>query len=344
MWYLQRDGTYREAKVRINAQSTTPHNSPVLEAADHLSSARIPFSIERAQLLAQRQQRHVAGKQCRGVPVLSQVVSVDVTVDPPSYAVELGESVRETESHRLQLRQAGEAPPSVPAQRPLAIPAGAPQQAALELEDDDFGDFADAAEAAQPNVSQLKAFTPSANGFSASGGGLSQLQPHSNGFSHATVAMNGLNGHAPPMHSGTAAYVPAAASQENGEDGFAAFVDADDLPPGPSVAGTQGAGQACSAQFALTGQPWPDPTKCTAAPAAVQLADQPAIHNLHASHQHARGPSAESSASLRSADDPASSVFSGGFPLGALAASQPCSFPWHAVGWESFSITAIEIG
>ena len=274
---------------------------------------------------------------------MSQVVSVDVTVDPPSYAVDLGESVRETESHRLQLRQAGEAPPSVPAQRPLAGPAAAPQQASLELEDDDFGDFADAAEAAQPNVSHANAFTPSANGFKASGSGLSQHQPHPNGFSHAPVAMNGLNGHAPPLNGRGAAWVPAATRQENGEEGFAAFAGAEDLPPGPSVAGTQGAGQAFSAQFPLSGQPWPECTKYTAAPAAVQLADQSAFHSLHASHQHARGPSAESSASLQSADGPASSVFNGRFPSGALAASRLCSFPWHTAGWGPFSVTATGI-
>ena len=249
---------------------------------------------------------------------------MDITVEPPSYAVDLGESVRETEAHRLQLRQPGEAPPSVPAQRPLAGPAATPQQAALDLdlEDDDFGDFADSAEAAQPGVSHLHGFMPPANGFTPSVNGFSQHQPLSNGFSHAPVAMNGLSDHAAPVHSGKSAHESVAANQEKGEEDFAAFTDTEEPVSGPSNAAAWGVGQAISAHPAQTGQPWPEFASFSAGPAAVQSPALPPLESLYASSQHVRGPSVESAASVASANGPAFSAFDAGFPSGALAATQ----------------------
>jgi len=52
-------------------------------------------------------------------------------VQPPSYAVDLGESVRETEAHRLRQRQPGTAPPSVPGQQALATDSQGTQQNAF---------------------------------------------------------------------------------------------------------------------------------------------------------------------------------------------------------------------
>ena len=76
---------------------------------------------------------------------------MDITVQPPSFAVDLGESVRETEAHRLRARQTGEAPPpSAPAQESRVraeAPAAAQQAGTDEAEDGDFGDFAGAASA-----------------------------------------------------------------------------------------------------------------------------------------------------------------------------------------------------
>lgn len=246
---------------------------------------------------------------------------MDITVEPPSYAVDLGESVRETEAHRLQLRQPGEAPPSAPAQQPLAGPAAAPPQAALDLEEDDFGDFADAAEAAQPSVSHMNGFAPSANGSSPSAYGISQHQPHSNGYSHAPAAMNGLNGHAAPVHSGKAGHVAAAASQDKGEEEFAAFADAEVSIPAPSGAAALGAAHTLSAHAAHSAQLWPDFASFAAGPAAVQSPALPALESLYVSSQHARGLSVESAASLASANGPAISAFDAGFPSGAGAAS-----------------------
>jgi hypothetical protein len=106
---------------------------------------------------------------CRGDDVL-QVLAVDRTIEPPSFCVELCGSgtVRETERHRLQLRQPGTAPPLAtpsaaaqvqppvaafsPGRRPeAAVPAVAANEhaawkpasvPAASAEDDGFGDFA----------------------------------------------------------------------------------------------------------------------------------------------------------------------------------------------------------
>ena len=71
-----------------------------------------------------------------------QVVGVDITVQPPSFAVDLGESVRETEAHRLRTRKAGAAPPSASVQQALMIAALFPeaqQAGTAEAEDGGFG-------------------------------------------------------------------------------------------------------------------------------------------------------------------------------------------------------------
>ena len=52
-----------------------------------------------------------------------QVLSVDRAVQPPSYAVQVGSSVRETEAERLRLRCAGQLPP--PHEPPACTAAGA---------------------------------------------------------------------------------------------------------------------------------------------------------------------------------------------------------------------------
>ena len=54
---------------------------------------------------------------------LPQVLSVDRAVQPPSYAVQVGGSVRETEAERLRLRCAGQPPPS--SEPPACASAGA---------------------------------------------------------------------------------------------------------------------------------------------------------------------------------------------------------------------------
>ena len=257
---------------------------------------------------------------------LVQVVSVDVTVDPPSYAVDLGDSVRETEAHRLQPRQAGEAPPSVPAQRPLADPALEPQQAVLDEEDDDFGDFADAPEAVQPCVSprvphsHMNGFAPSANGYTPSVNSFTQHLPRSNGFSHAP----GMDSHAAgvKLPNSATALAPAAVSQYDDEEGFGDFADADVSVPGPSDAAAQGAEHAYSAHTPHNGQPWSD-IAGFGGPAAMRWPDQLALKSLHASSQHARGPSVESAASLGSLNGPAYGGFDRGLPPGMLTSSQP---------------------
>ena len=250
---------------------------------------------------------------------------MDITVDPPSYAVDLGESVRETEAHRLQPRQAGEALPSVPAQRPLAVPTAVPQQAALEEEDDDFGDFADAAEAGQPGVSpsvpqsHANGDIPSANGFNSYLNGFTHHQPHSNGFSHAPGL--GLAA-AARLPNGATAPAPAEASQKDDEVDFGDFADADMAVPGPSDAAAECVGHAYSAHTAHSGQPWSG-VAGFGGPAAAQFPDLPVLRSLHADAQHARGPSVDSTASLGSMNGLPHGVLDGDLPSGTLASPQP---------------------
>ena len=257
---------------------------------------------------------------------------MDITVDPPSYAVDLGESVRETEAHRLQPRQAGEAPPSVPAQRPLAVPTAVPQQAALAEGDDDFGDFADAAVAGQPGVSpsvpqsHANGVMPSANGFRSSAGGFNSYlngfahhQPHSNGFSHAPGL--GLAA-AARLPNGATAPAPAEASQKDDEVDFGDFADADMAVSGLADAAAESFGHVYSANTTHSGQPWADVVSF-GGPAAVQLPNLPVLRNLHADAQHARGPSVDSTASLGSMNGSAHGVLDKGIPSGTLASPQP---------------------
>ncbi|KAK9916034.1 hypothetical protein WJX75_007609 [Coccomyxa subellipsoidea] len=119
-------------------------------------------------------------RQRDGTFVPAKVVSVDVTVDPPSYAVDLGGNIRETEGPRLRPRGPGDtAPPAAhtpaPALPPVQKPAanfGVPGEVSIHacsgsatvLGDDlgedfgeDFGDFCDAepdAPAAKPAAGQ----------------------------------------------------------------------------------------------------------------------------------------------------------------------------------------------
>jgi len=92
-WYRQRDGIYIEAQVR--------HARREGRRADPSSLRRPPTRAGRAP----------------------QVVAVDRAVQPPSYAVRVGGSVRETEAERLRPRSPGQAPPA--GERPLCGAAGA---------------------------------------------------------------------------------------------------------------------------------------------------------------------------------------------------------------------------
>lgn len=79
VWYRQRDGTYIEAQV----------------------------SLELTRLCRAGRQPGRGSER----PMWLQVLSVDRAVQPPSYAVQVGGSVRETEAERLRLRCAGQPPP-----------------------------------------------------------------------------------------------------------------------------------------------------------------------------------------------------------------------------------------
>ncbi|EIE25674.1 hypothetical protein COCSUDRAFT_60688 [Coccomyxa subellipsoidea C-169] len=62
-------------------------------------------------------------RQRDGSYISAKVVSVDVTVDPPSYAVDLGGNIRETEAPRLRPRGPGESAPPAETTSCPALPA-----------------------------------------------------------------------------------------------------------------------------------------------------------------------------------------------------------------------------
>lgn len=235
---------------------------------------------------------------------------MDITVQPPSYAVDLGESIRETEAHRLRARQPGEAPPSAPAQRSVSSasePLAAPQPAALEEEEDAFGDFADAA-ATQP--------WSDFNGHQAQQIDSNMHQPYVNGTSHLTGLNRGSAKPAQPATNGghvrepgwglsNGAEQPArpvvavttAAAQEDDEDDFGDFADASFDSAPAQAAAALGLHPASSAQ---SKHAWP-----AANPDAAGLLSKPwldsTVSQYHAGNpQHARGPSVESAASTAS--------------------------------------------
>ena len=233
-----------------------------------------------------------------------QVVGVDITVQPPSFAVDLGESVRETEAHRLCSRKAGEAPPSAPAQESLVgaeAPAADQQAGTVDAEEGDFGDFAGAASAGWAG----------SNGYGWHVNGSSGHQGHNNGDNDLLGAHNrgaepaqyvqGL-GSAPGMHleststskQHTAALSNGAAQQtsccahkdkDDDDDDFGAFADAG----------------SCSAMEQPEGlsnghlpHKWPG---------------QSALLKHAGAQQHARAPSLDSSASLSSGTGPQQNGF-----------------------------------
>lgn len=217
-----------------------------------------------------------------------------MTVEPPSFAVDLGESVRETEAHRLRLRHLGTAPPSVPAERPLPSAAPAPQ---IE-DDDDFGDFAEADadmpwastnghqphqhQSHQKGTGRLGAIangnshmaapqaalqTPAQHSLS-TGGSSCGLSPHQKSF------LGGLQGgickgsDIVGANSGDQHHASSAAAALDDDDEFGDFADADWTAPEPAFA-AEAVPQSCSAQGMSAGT----------------------------SSQHARGPSVDSAAS-----------------------------------------------
>ena len=253
---------------------------------------------------------------------LIQVVGVDVTVEPPSFAVDLGESVRETEAHRLRLRHLGTAPPSVPAPGPLPSTAPEPQ---IE-DDDDFGDFAEAdsdmpwastnghqphqhqshqkgtgrlegiangnSHMAAPQTALLKPAQHSLN----TGGGSSGLSPHQKtpfgGLQGAICEDNDIAG----AKGGDQHHASSAAAVLDDDDDFGDFADGNWTAPEPTFAAEAGP-QSCNAQGMPAGT----------------------------SSQHARGPSVDSAASGSTTGNP----LHGGFADFGLA--NGASFPGSAL-------------
>lgn len=241
-----------------------------------------------------------------------------MTVEPPSFAVDLGGSVRETEAHRLRLRHQGTAPPSVPAHKPLPSAAPAPQ---IE-DDDDFGDFAEAdsdmpwasTNGHQPHQHQphqngtcrLEAIANSNSHLAAprtalqkpaqhslnAGGGSSGLSPHQKASFGGLQGAAGNGNDSVGAKSGDQHDASSAAAVFEGDDDFGDFADADQTAPEPAFA-AEAVPQSSNAQGMPAGT----------------------------SGQYARGPSFNSVASVSSTGGPLHGVF-GNFGL-ANGASFP---------------------
>ena len=232
---------------------------------------------------------------------LIQVVGVDVTVEPPSFAVDLGGSVRETEAHRLRLRHLGTTPPSVPAQGPLPSAAPAPQ---IE-DDDDFGDFAEADsdmpwastnghqphqhQSHQKGTGRLEAIANGNSHMAAPQAALQKPAQHSlntragsSGLSpHQKTSFGGLQGgickgnDTVGANGGAQHHASSAAAALDDDDDFGDFADADWTAPEPASA-AEAVPQSSNAQGMPAG------TSC----------------------QHARGPSVDSAASGSTTGNP----------------------------------------
>ena len=240
---------------------------------------------------------------------------MDITVQPPSFAVDLGESVRETEAHRLRLRNAGEAPPSAPAQEFLVraeVPAVAQQAGTAEAEDGDFGDFAGAASVGWAG----------SNGHGPHANGSSGQQTYAKGNTDPVGAHNRVAepaqhmqdlGLAPGMHrestsmpkQHTAALTNGAAQQticcthDDDDDGFGAFADASS---GSAMEHTEG----LSNGHLL--QEWPAQPVPASHLGAVWPGQSAPLKHVGA-QQHARAPSLDSSASMSSGTGPQQNGF-----------------------------------
>ncbi len=141
-WYRQRDGSYISAKVLHIIAPTCWRMSSVqlhfvLASANLTEYAGVnvlssgPCCISRLRgcgvicLIVRTSGTKLCHVHCVSnvLHFFAQVVSVDVTVDPPSYAVDLGGNIRETEAPRLRPRGPGESAPPAENTSGPALPA-----------------------------------------------------------------------------------------------------------------------------------------------------------------------------------------------------------------------------
>ena len=238
---------------------------------------------------------------------------MDITVQPPSFAVDLGESVRETEAHRLHTRKAGEAPPSAPSHVGAEVPSVAQQAGAADAEDGDFGDFAGAASAGWAGSNGHGWHVNGSQGHI--NGGNDLLGAH-NRVAELAQPMKGL-GSAPGVHlestctpeQHTAALSNGAAQQtsrcthtdkddDDGDD-FGAFADASS---GSAMDQTEGLSNG------HLPQEWPAHSVPASHLEAV-WPGQSAPSKHPGAQQHARAPSLDSSASMSSGTGPPQNGF-----------------------------------
>ena len=248
---------------------------------------------------------------------------MDITVQPPSLAVDLGESVRETEAHRLRTRQAGEAPPGAPAQQFLVraeVPAIAQQAGTAEAEDGDFGDFAEAASAGSlgsnghgPHANGSSGHWPCANGDN------HLIQAHSR-LAEPAQHMQGL-GSVPGVHlESTSSSRLHKDDDDDDDDDFGAFADASS---GAALEHIEGLSNG------HLHQEWPAQTVPASHPETV-WAGQSAPFKHAGPQQHARAPSVDSSTSMSSGTGPHQNGFAN-FGLFAGAPEQGA----HGLGGHS---------
>ena len=260
---------------------------------------------------------------------------MDITVQPPSFAVDLGESVRETEAHRLRARKPGEAPPSAPVQQSLVgaeAPAVAQQAGTAEAEDGDFGDFAGA----------VSAGWMGSNGHARHTNGGIEHQPYANGNNHLVGARSRLAEpaqhmqdlcSAPGVHleststpeqheaalSNGAAQQTRRCTDEDEDDDFGAFADASSCLAREHTEHTGDLSnghihQEGPAQFVQASHP------------ETVRPGQSAIWKHAGAQQHARAPSLDSSASMTSSVGPQQNGFAS-FGLFAGAPEQGAHGP-----------------
>ena len=244
---------------------------------------------------------------------------MDITVQPPSFAVDLGESVRETEAHRLRTRKAGAAPPSAPAQESLvrAEPSAVDQQAGTaEAEEGDFGDFAGAASAGWAGSNGRSWHVNGSSGHQGYSNGDNDLLGAHNRVAELAQHVKGLRS-APGVHleststskQHTAALSNGAAQQttacthtdkdDDDDDYFGAFADA----------------SSCSAMEqpeGLSNGHLPQERPAHSVPAShleTVWPGQSAPLKHAGAQQHARAPSLDSSASMSSGTGPQQNGF-----------------------------------